>query len=487
MIPAPETSLLPETGQDAAILWQHRALCQIALPIRTPRSPAWSREADEAGAFMGQEPAPAEQMPLPSGRFLRLLLLHVFTAALRGDSTSVEIGPDIESVAASLGLHLSPKLLREMAEQMERLIASRLRVADGRQAPISVLDARAGRTTRGAAAWRPVLRLTERFLSSLQRDAVALDRAAVAALVEAAPALDAYAWLAANLPGVDADRPVLVSWDSLQRRFGQATSPGAAFRTSFASSLEAVREVYPAARFAVGEDGVELQPSPRPVGRAALPQHPAAFSHPDVIPADSGAAAEALPPEPGVPSAAAELAPALDDAAGRADAMPDAVLEAVAPAQPASDGDGPEHALSDQDDDPRPHQPPELERAEPERAGPQSPRLLSDRDRNGGRIRLAPMLTGLEHSIWLRRGEEGEGATIEVTPGADYHLARRSLIILEPVVLQVVGQLRPRELDQVAAWVAANAELIQDYWDGTIASVFDVAPRVKQVPAMSRW
>ena len=97
------------------------------------------------------------------------------------------------------------------------------------------------------------------------------------------------------------------------------------------------------------------------------------------------------------------------------------------------------------------------------------------------------MLTGLELSVWLRRGEEGEGATIEVTPGSDYHPARRSLLILEPVVLQVAGQLRPRELDQVAAWVAANTDLIQDYWDGTIASVFDVAGRVRQVPAASRW
>ena len=78
------------------------------------------------------------------------------------------------------------------------------------------------------------------------------------------------------------------------------------------------------------------------------------------------------------------------------------------------------------------------------------------------------------------------GATIEVTPGADYHPARRSLLMLEPVILQVTGQLHPRELEEIAAWAAANADLIQDYWDGTIASVFDVAGRVRPVPA-TRW
>jgi hypothetical protein len=98
------------------------------------------------------------------------------------------------------------------------------------------------------------------------------------------------------------------------------------------------------------------------------------------------------------------------------------------------------------------------------------------------------VLTGLGLSVWLRRGgDEEDGATIEVTPGAEYNPARRSLLILEPMVLQVVGTLQPRELDQVAAWAVANADLIQDYWDGSIASVFDVAGRVKQVPAASRW
>ena len=96
-------------------------------------------------------------------------------------------------------------------------------------------------------------------------------------------------------------------------------------------------------------------------------------------------------------------------------------------------------------------------------------------------------MTGLELSVWLRRGgDEEEGATIEVTPGAEYNAARRSLLILEPMILQVAGTLQPRELDQVAAWAMANADLIEDYWDGSIASIFDIAGRVKAVPA-SRW
>ena len=95
-------------------------------------------------------------------------------------------------------------------------------------------------------------------------------------------------------------------------------------------------------------------------------------------------------------------------------------------------------------------------------------------------------MTGLSQSVWLRRGGDPSNATFEVTPGGDYNPARRSLLILEPMVLQVQGFLQPRELEQVAAWATANAGLIQDYWDGSVASASVVAGRVKPVTA-SRW
>jgi hypothetical protein len=464
MISTTDPLILPMTRQDDAVLWQHPALCRLALPLRAPRSGTWARETGALGAAMGADPtATREPVPLPSGRLLRLLLLHVFTAALRGGTAAADIGPDIAAVAAALGLEDTPPRLRELQDQLDRLAGARLRVSEGRQAPLSVLDGRAGRGQRsGPATWRPVLRLTERFFASLQQGAVPLRRAAVIALADSAPALsapalDAYAWLAATLPGVADDRPEMVPWESLQQQFGPTAAlpaPDAPFRATFTASLEAVREVYPAARFTAGPDGVELRRSPGPVEAAAAPA-PAFPVNAD--PAETPSLADppvATPAAPSTPEPSA-LEPGVVERVVLAEPVP-----AEAPEEPAA---------------------PSVQAA-----AVVAPRATPEWERNGGRIRLAPVLTGLAQSVWLRRGGDEEGATIEVTPGADYHPARRSLLMLEPVILQVAGQLHPRELEEIAAWAAANADLIQDYWDGTIASVFDVAGRVRPVPA-TRW
>ncbi len=269
MTNAPST---PMAWQGDAAFRQHRTFCGLALPLSVLKGSSWSCEAGGMSVNMDNTGAVTvgEILPLPAGRILRLLLLHIFTAALRGGSAAVEIGSDARSVAMSLGLKATPLRLRELGEQLECLIAARLRITEGRGAPLSVLDARRSGKRDASSGWCPVLHLNKRFLASLQQSAVALDRDVVAALAGSAMGLDAYAWLAAALPEVSTDRPMLVTWAELQQRFGQDELPGAvAFRTAFSKGLRAVRAACPALRFMVSQDGVELQ------GAAALATAPA--------------------------------------------------------------------------------------------------------------------------------------------------------------------------------------------------------------------
>lgn len=452
--------------QDGAVLWQHRTFCRLALPLSTPKDSLWSREA--GGASIAMEAVSAaeagEGLPLPGGPVLRLLVLHVCTTALRGGSAAVEVGDDAAALTSSLGLAATPRRLKELAEQSECLVRARLRVAEGKGAPLSVLDARRSGTRGGPSGWRPVLHLTERFFASLQQNAVALDRGVVAALAGSALALDAYAWLAATVPEAGADRPVRATWPELQQRFGEGKpTDAAAFRRAFSRSLAAVGAACPALRFTVGRDGVELQnAAAAPAASAPEPAPPKlAAPEPDT------AAPEVLFVPATVPTLMDRDAPKRDAAPASVPAVPTAMAADAATPGPDQRPQanvvqaGARHATAE--------------------ANP-SPEQRHD----GDRIRLAPRLTGLGQSVWLRRGGDPSNATFEVTPGGDYNPARRSLLILEPMVLQVQGFLQARELEQVAAWATANAGLIQDYWDGSVVSASVVAGRVKPVTA-SRW
>ena len=452
--------------QDDAVLWQHGAFCRLALPPSAPRDSLWCREA--GGASLAMEAASAaaagKALPLPGGPVLRLLLLHVFTKALRGGSAAVEVGEDAAALASSLGLAATPRRLRELAEQAECLVRARLRVAEGKGAPLSVLDARRSGARGGSSSWRPALHLTERFFASLQGSAVALDRGVVAALSGSALALDAYAWLAATVPEASADQPVLATWPELQQRFGEGgQTDAAAFRRAFSRSLAAVEAVCPTLRFTTGRGGVEVQ------GTATVPAAPAPQPAPSQLPTSEP---DTAPPE--VPPSPATVPTLMDLDAPKRDAAP-----ATAPG--VSTTEAPDAAVAEPNVRPQSNRDQAITHPTTAEATPNP-----EQQRDGGRIRLAPGLTGLGQSVWLRRGGDPSNATFEVTPGGDYNPARRSLLILEPMVLQVQGFLQPRELEQVAAWATANAGLIQDYWDGAVGSASALAGRVKPVTA-SRW
>jgi hypothetical protein len=94
-----------------------------------------------------------------------------------------------------------------------------------------------------------------------------------------------------------------------------------------------------------------------------------------------------------------------------------------------------------------------------------------------------PHVTGLPLAVWLRRGSLREGLMmIEVAPPGRYDPARCAVIAIEPIFLQVSGQLQPRELDRIAAWAAVNSDLIEAYWTGAITSNEEARRSVRRVP-----
>ena len=454
---------------------QHAALCRVALPLRAPADRAWRRDTDavsvriEAGSIADPDSREGRRdLPLPAGRLLRLLLLHIFTSALKADSAIAKIGDSIEEVAAAIGVDKQTSKLRELREQLDRLLAARIAIAmsDGRE--LSVFDARA---RARVDVWRSCVRLNERFFASLKKNFVGLPRHLVLALQESAPALDAYTWLAERLLRIEAGALEFVPWSEVRQQFGASSQSASASRNGFEASLSQVREAWPEAGFEIGDDGVSLRGASAAAAAEAQPPPssppaPAASEIPghEVAPSQLALFDESDAKAPTANAAALGVEPALPEPEDPISAPMDRSAEPAEGPLSLADAIAQELSTSIVPPDPPPPPPAPNEPAKNEQVG------------------LMPHVTGLSQAVWLRRGSLREGLMIEVTPPGRYDPSRRAVIAIEPIFLLVSGQLHPRELERIAAWAAVNSDLIEGYWTGAINSNDEVRRSVRRVP-----
>jgi hypothetical protein len=87
--------------------------------------------------------------------------------------------------------------------------------------------------------------------------------------------------------------------------------------------------------------------------------------------------------------------------------------------------------------------------------------------------------------VWLRRGNGDENILVGVTPGTRLDTDRLTILMVEPIVMQVSGGLGQSDFERVSAWVMANRDLIDEFWEGGIASAEEVMRRVRKAPGPS--
>lgn len=481
----PELRARPAGAEgEADALWYHPGFCQFPLPQRPGAAQPWSRERE--GTSVTIEPG-SERDRVPGGAMLRRLLMHLCDSAVRGDQSQVALGESAAALAAAMQPPIPAELVPALEAQATALFGCRIVVATEGGPGLSVLDAR-GRP-RTSADWRSTVRLNARFLDNLQREKVALDRAAVAALQRSAMALDIYAWLAATLPHQE-DRSIEAApWPTLQERFGAPDQDADAFQAECATALALLRRTLP--NLEIDEDAIG-------VGFASRPAAPAP-AQPTPQPSPAPAAAAPAPP----PQAAPVPQPAQPQ------------LPQPQPAEPESPRPEERRFEDRRPDDRRPDDRRrderrfEERRERPQQDRPQQddqPRFDRNRDRDRDRnpewerdrprqdaerqtgqarqtISLRSHLTGLQQVVWLHRAQGRDNVVIEVTPGTRYDPAVITVLTLEPIVLQVAGGLHARDFERVSSWATANRDLIDAFWEGEIDNIEDILARVRKVPA----
>ena len=481
---------------DDFVLRTHPAFCQLALPVRSSKG-VWRRDVGtasvtiEAGASLDSDGEHREAgQPIPTGKFVRLMLMRICDAALRADNAVVELGADAREYAETFDPELKGPKARELTDQLERLLASRITVSLDGSLPLAMFDAR-GRA-RGAAVWRPSVRLNSKFLAGLTATAVSLDRRIVDQLADTPMTLDAYTWLCSLLPQIEAGSSSFATWEDLLGRFAPASQQLEEFRTAFEQSLRQVSELCPQLSLVIREQGVECRVSARripamaktipgnpepavidaPLPRSPVTQAPVVQAPVVQAPAIQAAVVRPPVPRPRMTEEAANASSGADDemerqiaaeissSFGGPTSSPAAIVEAPLPAAP------------------RPMAPPIVVPASAPAASTREPQ----RDGMRPSMSLKSHLTGLSQVIWLQRASGRDNLVIEVTPGGRYDPDNVTVLALEPMILQIAGGLHAREFERVAAWANANRDLIDEFWDGEIDSFEEITNRVKKVP-----
>ncbi len=417
-----------------ASIASHPAFCQLGLPLRAGKGP-WSRDVGTAAVTMTAVDA---EHTLPGGKYLRVLLLHIFDTAVRNPVPLVELGPDAASVASRFGLETTPAKLRELTEALERLATAKITVSTEGGPALSLFDGRA-RAHIDAAGWRSSIKLNAKFHASLIEKPVVLDAAVVAALAADPVTLDVYMAVAFAASDLEPQQSAATTWDDLMQRFGSAGQEMEAFRPQFEDSLRTISGLCPLYSLVVADRGVDVRKlPPRPVViRAPRPEREPRpeRARPEPRPAPPvSVITEPVPLPPPAPTPVPVPVPT------------------PAPVQPVAPQPMPEPA-------------------------PRAPRGPANS------IALRSHLTGLQQVVWLQRAMGRDDPLVEITPGSRYDPALVTVLALEPVVVQITGGLYQRDFERVSAWTMANRDLIDAFWYSEIDDAEEIAAKVKKVPA----
>ena len=281
------TEALAIEAQDAreagALGYMARALVQATLPHSRPETNEFERRN---GAFTLVMIAPSK-VGLPYGVIPRLMLAWITAEAVRTKSRELLLGDSMSDFMRQLDMVPTGGRwgsITRLREQSRRLFTTSISCQyEGPQV--------AGETgfriaDRHMLWWDPkrpeqrslfnsVVALSERFFEEIRARPVPIDLRAMKALKKSPLALDMYCWLTYRFSYLRQAR--VIPWAALQLQFGAgyATDEQGVrdFKKAFVRELKKVLIIYPEAKVAVLDHGLELRPSlthVKPVGNALV-------------------------------------------------------------------------------------------------------------------------------------------------------------------------------------------------------------------------
>lgn len=211
------------------------------------------------------------QPGLPYGPKARLLMIHICTMAMRQNSHVIEVADSMSALIRDLGFKVTGGqngTINLFKEQLNRLAAAHMQLGlwsgDGaartiKTQAIDAFDIWLPQDPDQKQLWSSTLYLNKDFFASLKEHAMPIDIRSLKAFSSSSRQIDIVLWLAWRLRTVDRRYPI--SWTALKEQFGKDIERPRKFRQTFATDIEAIREVFPKLPVKLTEQGIMLFPS----------------------------------------------------------------------------------------------------------------------------------------------------------------------------------------------------------------------------------
>ena len=241
----------------------------------------WKREQGavslliEAGQAKHPKTGEWVKLGLPWGTKPRLILAHLNAEALRQGSPKIEIDHSLSAFVKRIRRFDGGREIRMFKDQLTRLSNALIRLAMLRGDQHTQINAQVvtgfdvwfPNNERQRVLWPTTVRLSAEYFESLQKHAVPLNEADLAALAHTALGLDIYAWLAQRLHRIDPRKPAFIPWVSLKEQFGPDYDRMRDFKRYFRIALRQVLSRYQTARIELDDRGMTARTSPPPIGK----------------------------------------------------------------------------------------------------------------------------------------------------------------------------------------------------------------------------
>ena len=223
--------LAEQTREEAGALgFMSRLLIMVNLPYRDPGKDCknWSRQNGKVSIdVVSAYKKSTGWVGIPYGTYPRLILIYLITQAVKTQSPMLSLGKSFGDFLTLLGLKEGGYQYKQIKKQLERILSASFSwtyETDKMQSRTNIQVSHQSqlwwdpKSPEQQALWESNIKLNTDFFNEIIRNAVPLDFRVVSVLKNSPLGLDLFMFIAWRTFKID--KPVYISWESLQEQLG---------------------------------------------------------------------------------------------------------------------------------------------------------------------------------------------------------------------------------------------------------------------------